>query len=580
MFLVTTADQRFWKTDEKILFLGKWCKKYQDKSIWENLDAEVLPYHWDDRQRLYRDYGYAKSIYEKHLLLISEKLNRLHGVQQSVRYWRIVVGQWLHYFIEILYDRYLSIKMAAQSGLVTNTLIVLPDKELCVPLDFTSFDHGFSNDPYNLYLYSLIIQSLQEIPFELKIHSLKMPWNIPQRRMSWKEIVKKMAGRFFSLVPSAFNRHVFISSYLGFDDLIRLQCSLKQLPYLRGPEIQVADVPVNPVLRETLNEEKNGSEFEKILCELIPWQIPKVYVESFRDIESKALKQFPKKPKLIFTANAHAFNEAFKIWAAHQVDGGTKLVISQHGGHYGTGLWNSEEDHEINICDRYHSWGWTSSNSKVVSMPSGKLLCASRKLKPNPRGKILWVLMSVPRYAYFMYSIPVGPQMESYFEDQFCFAEALSSRMKDQMRIRLHPCDFDWEQKKRWRESYPALVVDDGAQNFYQQLNESRLLVATYNATTYLETFVANFPTVLFWNPEHWEFRPEAQPYFERLKEAGILHDDPEETAKWVEKIAGDPSAWWHTETVQTARRIFVERFAMARDDFLEKIRHEVQREF
>ena len=45
MFLVTTADQRFWKTDEKILFLGEWCKIYNQRHIWSNLDYEVLPYH-------------------------------------------------------------------------------------------------------------------------------------------------------------------------------------------------------------------------------------------------------------------------------------------------------------------------------------------------------------------------------------------------------------------------------------------------------------------------------------------------------------------------------------------------------
>ena len=50
MFLVLTADQRFWKTDEKILFLGEWCRLYRHKPIWSGLDAEVLPYHWDDRE--------------------------------------------------------------------------------------------------------------------------------------------------------------------------------------------------------------------------------------------------------------------------------------------------------------------------------------------------------------------------------------------------------------------------------------------------------------------------------------------------------------------------------------------------
>ena len=58
MFLPTTADQRFWKVGEKTLFLGNWCKVYDQERIWSVLDHEVLPYHWDDRSRLFEDYKY------------------------------------------------------------------------------------------------------------------------------------------------------------------------------------------------------------------------------------------------------------------------------------------------------------------------------------------------------------------------------------------------------------------------------------------------------------------------------------------------------------------------------------------
>ena len=121
MFLITTADQRFWKKNEKILFLGEWCKIYNQKKEWLDLDYEVLPYHWDDRKKLYDDYLYLDAVYERYLNQLTEKLNNLHNVNYSNRYWRIVIGPWLNYFIGILFDRYLSIKVAIDSGLVTNT---------------------------------------------------------------------------------------------------------------------------------------------------------------------------------------------------------------------------------------------------------------------------------------------------------------------------------------------------------------------------------------------------------------------------------------------------------------------------
>jgi len=52
MFLVTTANQKFWKIDEKILFLGEWCKIYNQKHIWSKLEHETLFSHWGKREEL------------------------------------------------------------------------------------------------------------------------------------------------------------------------------------------------------------------------------------------------------------------------------------------------------------------------------------------------------------------------------------------------------------------------------------------------------------------------------------------------------------------------------------------------
>ena len=71
MFLITTADQRFWKTDGKVLFLGQWCKLYDQRAAWEKLDSQTLPYHWDDRERLYEDYLYLWDVFERYLAELS-----------------------------------------------------------------------------------------------------------------------------------------------------------------------------------------------------------------------------------------------------------------------------------------------------------------------------------------------------------------------------------------------------------------------------------------------------------------------------------------------------------------------------
>ena len=114
-------------------------------------------------------------------------------------------------------------------------------------------------------------------------------------------------------------------------------------------------------------------------------------------------------------------------------------------------------------------------------------------------------------------------------------------------------------------------------QPMINELRESRLAISTYNATTYLQTFVADFPTILFWNPQHWEVRVSAQPYFDRLRQVGILHDTPERAADKVNEIADDPMSWWKQPRIQEAKDLFCAQFARTSDDWLEDWTHELR---
>jgi hypothetical protein len=44
-YLITTADERTWKFDRPVIFLGEWCRIYDRKHIWQGMDAIVAaPY--------------------------------------------------------------------------------------------------------------------------------------------------------------------------------------------------------------------------------------------------------------------------------------------------------------------------------------------------------------------------------------------------------------------------------------------------------------------------------------------------------------------------------------------------------
>lgn len=578
MFLITTADERYWKPDEKILFLGEWCKRYNRKHVWSKLDHETVPYHWDDRSRLFRDYQYLAGVYEQSLAALALRLDHLHGESRSTRYWRIIIGPWLRYFIEALYDRFLSLESAIESGKVTGAWLERSCALGWVPADFQKFLMWSLDDPWNQYIYGRIA-SIRDMPGN-KYDALVDPpsTDAGDNCCDSESVLRRFAKSLLACVPSRLNRIVLVSSYLARGDQARLQIALGQVPYPVSPWLTAATEIPDLEMRRTLLGKTATTQFGQLLEALIPEQIPIVYVEGYRDFLNRSLRTFPGNPQAMFTANAVSGNEAFKFWAACQCERGAKLYVSQHGGHNGTGLWSSFEDHEIRISDRYYTWGWKANATGVPCVPlsAGPLIRAKRLLKSKPGGQILWVSMSLPRYAYQMYSVPVGPQMIAYFADQQKFAKSVDPKVLDLLLLRPYPHDYGWDAADRIRAELPLLKVYQGQTPLIDQLNQSRLFVGTYNSTTYLETLVADYPTIVYWNPAHWELRASAQAAFEDLRQAGILHDTPGSAAAKVNEIYRDPQSWWREQSVQQAKERFCAQFAVVQDDWLREWKTEL----
>jgi putative transferase (TIGR04331 family) len=564
MFLVTTANQNFWKLDEPILFLGEWCRIHSQKHAWSGLEHKVMPYHGLDREKLYKDYKYTMNIYERILAQLTDELNDLHGLNHSVRYWRVVIGPWLAYFIEGLLDRYHSVCSAINSEKITNTWITTEFPEEYLPNDFFEFQNSFRRDDYNHCLFSQIIKFLDTIPWESKKNSNLLNFQCPtylDQKNSLRSTVIGLMGNCSKFIPDSLKKVVIIQSYIRPMDIIKLKLSMKMFPWPYEAQVDTVVSKVNWAMRQNIRLDRRENTFESILEEFIPLHIPKVYVEGYSDMVQKAMKVYPKKTTVILTSNAYKANEGFKFWAANQVDGGAKLIVTQHGGNVGDALWSTDDDHEIKIADRYFSWGWTRENEKkLVPMPSS-MLSRAKKCTRDPSGSILCLPTTFPRYPYQMISVPQGPLCLDSFKLQEKFFNAVSTPVLNHLVLRLHG-EFGWEERLRWSDSSFSSHIYQGNMSFYNHLAKSRICVCFYNGTPFLETFVANFPTILCWDPKYSELNALAQPYFDLLRKVEILFDTPQAVASKLNEIYQNPLSWWMSPDVQDAKNKFCDRFA------------------
>ena len=569
MFLVVTSDQRFLKKGEKALLLGNWCQIYSQKKLWESIEHEVLPYHWSNSNKLFQDFIYLEDIYEQYLYLLADRLNAVHKTSFSVRYWRILVGPWLKVFLEIFYDRYLSITSAIETRKVSNTWLPIWDANDFIPLDFENFQIWNVEDEYNHYLYGWLIKNLEGISYEIREDIpcvlLKKIKRTSQSLGLFKNVSKSFLEFYFRLIPDYWKKVVFASSYLTSWQLIKLQVSLGQAPNPCTPRVTLKDERVDKDLREELVFPEKSDQFESLIKKIIPIQIPKIYLEGYATFRQKSLKYFPNKTKIIYTTNALYADEGFKFWAAERLESSGKLIVGQHGGTYGSALWSGYESHEIKVSDKYFTWGWSDKDEpKLIPVPAAPLIKTKDKIIPNCSGNILWLPMTSPRYAYRMVSLPIGMYYSHYMDDQEAFARLVNPDVYSLLVFRfLKDRRQGYYLKNRWMDK--KVIVDrlyQGEKTMVQQLLECRLSISTYNSTTFLETFSANYPTILFWNPEHSELRKSAQPYYDDLREAEILHDNPESAAAKVNNIYKDPLSWWMSEKVQASKKKFCHRFA------------------
>lgn len=570
MFLATTALEKYWDKSEKILFLGDWCLLYDRKQEWSKLNHEILTYHWEDREKLYKDYKYIEDIYEKSLDYLTDFHNITFNVNFSKRYYRILFGFWLHSFIGIVYDRFECIQHAIELKNKLRTIIPNFSYGEFTALDQEQFRSLTSSDEYNLYLFSKIIFSMEgsiKIDPDKDGPLINFYKDKVKKKNFYKNLFKRIIISYDRMIPNRLNSVVFSNTYISILDQLLLQIKLHQLPYsgliFSNKPYEKLNLSVNQDLRNNIKLNFTSSLFEKVLSSILPEQIPRAYLEGFKDMNEFVSHSNIPCPKVVVTATSVYGSDYFTYWCALNVDSkNSKLVCSQHGGNYGMGLFSMIDNHEIKISDTFFSWGWKNSLNNVKPIPSGKLI-KNVKIAPDKKRQVLSLLMDLPRYSRHLFSIPIGSSgMNKYMKDQFAFIKELSGEVKNMLLIRPYLHDYGENQIKKIQDKFPGIrVLLKGT--FYDELRNSRIFIGTYNSTTFLETFSINFPTLIFWDEYEWELNEDAKIFFDKLKKIGVFYNNPKLAADFLNDNIDHIFEWWNSRNVQETLDEFRNKYCL-----------------
>jgi putative transferase (TIGR04331 family) len=603
LFLATTALSEFWDKDHEILFLGSWCLRHDRRATWEVLKYQVLPSPWDDRKRFYDACRYLDEFGERILNQLADYLNAVHGVSHSRRYWRILIGPWLIHYLHAVYDRYIHITEAFSRFPRLQT-IVLDPQSFWVPRDTEDLVGLISDDPYNLQICSQLIRAMgysfpKRVWTKTETAMLAGEWRcapgtLPPSavrreignvvpRQAWYDGMKVMARTGSSLFDNVVRRALGIRWRIALCDISAqwsTVCALAWRSGLRTFPVKAkkgwsftVSCPVFDHRRNGLGSLAFQDGFERILTHSLPQNFPTLYLEEYQSARAEILEDKAHLPLVVVSATGWYFHEPFKYLVAETAEKNSRLITVQHGGGYGIFRFSAPELHETRVGDSFIAWGWADKEKKSLrNLPSlelSSLLTGQFRKTRFPKAMtILFVVTAHPRYLYRFHSTPVGSQWEDYFAWQFRFLTTITDKLRHVILYQNYPHEYGFAVRERVSERFPEIRWNDG-RSMKQRLKHSRMVVIDNCATTCLQALTANVPTILFWDPLRWEVRDEAEPYFESLRKAGILWDSPEAAAKKVTAIYDDPWTWWDSKAVQEVRRRFVDRYALARKDWV-----------
>jgi putative transferase (TIGR04331 family) len=537
-FFIATAESKYWPLDGTLLFANGWLMpNSDDPGEIRNMSIAPSP---EEKLELFE---LTNEIYELTLDEITSVLNTYHLTSKSRKYWEIIVGVWLRMLIESVATRTLIVQSVLKND-QNIEIVVSPDLlSTKAPQSLQDFQADMKSISWNASVYNNIFEILK-------------------RKHQQNTFVKDLRETITPPVNKRFGPSYLSSTYLPRLKEIQLAIKLGSFPH-RIKQIQLPITNSDKKIRSfKLDSSVTGSEIAHVVNSLVLRYMPHSYLEGFSVLLDRISHEYPKKPpRSILTANRHLYDDAFNIWVAEKTEQGSKLVLAQHGGHFGTSRFASfAERHELSVADRYLTWGWSSS---PVCAKAFVLTQAGVKPRKKTSGKKLVVVTdhvwSHPR-SFFLDLAESG----NYLTFMANIVRSLDDSVRSNTLLRIHHGHNETgsPQDVWWANHAPNVKQDDGKSQFTSLLPDARLILASHNGTTFPETICSGIPTVIAWDESFVALRHDAENVFRSLENAGVFHRTPESAASFINSIWDDVDSWWNSPTTVDARKQFTDQYA------------------
>lgn len=514
-------------------------------------------YHWNNSDKMKKDYSFLKEFIKKKKKEIINKLNKYHSIKMSDKYWKIIIFPWLNYITYILFDRWELVRLLKNKNKYLFHTYNFKDFDL-VPTSFENIH--FKDKNLNLMIYTKIIDFIN-------CHNIKKNKIFYTSTKKKNLSLKIFLFKFINLLSVFFKNRIIINNLgITFYDNLKLHLYIFQFPFLWvNPQYKKKEIDI--IKRRNIFRLKNydnTKSFENFFDDIIYLLIPKSYLEDFKSINEAIRKSYwPKKCKKIVTAYEYKRNDLFKIWTANMVNmERAKYYIMQHGGNFGSPAYQTEEDVQIEVADKFFTWGWSKINNKKIIPFNAFQFNFIKKKKLKKNGKILICLHCHGKYSYRISSLP-----KTNFDrlNKLLQIKNLVNNLKDKSNIIIrYPKNISANFGISFKESlfFNYIKFDHCEEKLSRIINKFKIVIHDNDTSTFLMSMFLNIPTILLLDKKLEKFRDSAQKFYDNLEKKNILFYDSLKAAKFINSLDSSLDNWWLNADLQKIRKEFCLNFS------------------
>ena len=552
LFLTKIHEDQYFLPNK--LFLGQWS--IGDEVQTSNLgNYKIVDYHWDNSEKLDKDYEYLYDLYYELLKSLRISLNNIHKLDKSERYWQLVLGSWLEMFLVCAFDRWECVSNAFTKYNISNVYSFKSDYMKHIVSDLSEFHRLTQTQSWNNFLITEIIKfkKISNINFKENINYFieEKKKNYQSNKFSKK---KNLFFSFFDNFAKSIQKKpevVLYQTYFKKKDNLLLFAKTKTLPRLYFDFEKKIDLNSPSESREIFDLDfKSKNNFEKFLKNYLFKFMPITYLEGFKKIKDYC-ENIITKPKLVISATGH-INDVFSHWVAQNIDEGTNYFIAEHGGCIED---TAKFDTYMKKSDCFLSWNH-SDKEKVFQIAPRFYTKKIDQKNINKGDKIYIILAGNHLYNFIaQYALKSGQIINTY--NSLKELKTLPQKIKDNLKFRPHPGSHGWAMEKRVKVDF-----GDEALCKYEKIDDSfskaKLLINIDFQTAFYESMHSQKPVVVFADRKLTKnMNPKIRRLFEKFIEQKIIINNIEDLKLHLQSIWENPLKWWNSDQIKVLRNEF-----------------------